>query len=74
MRWACKATSVRGTRWGSYGGDRNLREWRKFLDEASGMGLDLLITEFDVNDRKLPADIVKRAMRAWRRWRRITWT
>jgi endo-1,4-beta-xylanase len=45
---------------GNYGGDRNLREWRKFLDEASGMGLDLLITEFDVNDRKLPADIVAR--------------
>jgi endo-1,4-beta-xylanase len=35
-------------------------EWRKFLDEASGMGLDLLITEFDVNDRKLPADIAER--------------
>jgi endo-1,4-beta-xylanase len=33
------------------------QEWRKFLDEVTGMGLDLLITEFDVNDRKLPADI-----------------
>ena len=28
-------------------------EWRKFLDEVSGMGLQLLITEFDVNDRDL---------------------
>ncbi|MBV8503025.1 MAG: endo-1,4-beta-xylanase, partial [Paucibacter sp.] len=36
------------------------REWRAFLDEVSGMGLQLLITEFDVNDRKLPADIAAR--------------
>lgn len=36
------------------------REWRKFLDEVTGMGLDLLITEFDVNDGKLPADIPSR--------------
>jgi len=38
------------------GGDP-AREWRKFLDEVTAMGLDLLITEFDVNDRKLPGDI-----------------
>src|SRR5262249_36391829 len=31
------------------------RDWRRFLEEASGMGLDLLITEFDVHDRDLPA-------------------
>lgn len=36
------------------------REWRKFLDEVTGMGLGLLITEFDVNDRKLPLDIAAR--------------
>jgi endo-1,4-beta-xylanase len=36
------------------------REWRKFLDEASAMGYDLLITEFDVNDREFPADAAKR--------------
>ncbi|MDB5910066.1 MAG: hypothetical protein JWP34_4180 [Massilia sp.] len=36
------------------------REWRKFLDEATAMDLDLLITEFDVNDRRLPADIAAR--------------
>ncbi|MYN16039.1 hypothetical protein GTP81_04680 [Rugamonas sp. FT107W] len=41
-------------------GSKHLQEWRKFLDEVSGMGLDLLITEFDVNDRKLPADIAAR--------------
>ncbi|MET0268404.1 MAG: endo-1,4-beta-xylanase [Duganella sp.] len=35
-------------------------EWRKFLDEVSGMGYDLLITEFDVNDRQLPADVAAR--------------
>ena len=35
-------------------------EWRKFLDEVTGMGLDLLITEFDVNDRRLPGDIATR--------------
>jgi endo-1,4-beta-xylanase len=35
-------------------------EWRKFLDEVTGMGLDLLVTEFDVNDRKLPGDIKTR--------------
>lgn len=36
------------------------RAWRSFLDEATGMGFDLLITEFDVNDRALPADFGKR--------------
>ncbi len=41
-------------------GSQHQREWRKFLDEVTAMGLDLLITEFDVNDRKLPADIVAR--------------
>jgi endo-1,4-beta-xylanase len=38
----------------------DLREWRKFLDEVTGMGLDLLITEFDVNDKRLPADVAQR--------------
>jgi endo-1,4-beta-xylanase len=36
------------------------REWRRFLDEANGMGLELLVTEFDVNDRYLSADLNKR--------------
>ena len=30
--------------------------WRRFLDEVTGMGYKLLITEFDVKDRALPAD------------------
>ncbi len=36
------------------------RAWRQFLDEVSAMGLDLLITELDVSDRKLPTDIARR--------------
>lgn len=36
------------------------REWRRFLDQATGMGLELLITEFDVNDRYLSADVARR--------------
>ncbi len=35
-------------------------EWRKFLDGATGLGLDLVITEFDVGDQNLPADIAMR--------------
>ncbi len=36
------------------------RQWRAFLDEVTGMGYRLLITEFDVKDRELPADIAIR--------------
>lgn len=36
------------------------REWRAFLDEVTGMGYRLLITEFDVKDKALPADIATR--------------
>jgi endo-1,4-beta-xylanase len=35
-------------------------EWRKFLDDATGLGLDLVITEFDEGDQNLPADIAAR--------------
>jgi len=31
--------------------------WKAFLDEVTGMGYDLLITEFDVNDKNIKADI-----------------
>lgn len=41
-------------------GRGDLVEWRKFLDEVTAMGYGLLITELDVNDRRLPADIAKR--------------
>lgn len=36
------------------------REWRRFLDEVTGMGYRLLITEFDVMDKALPGDIASR--------------
>ena len=34
--------------------------WRGFLDEVTGMGYDLLITELDVNDSGLPTDTAHR--------------
>jgi endo-1,4-beta-xylanase len=36
------------------------REWRKFIDAVVAMGYGLKITEFDVNDQALPADIAAR--------------
>ncbi|WP_338243492.1 endo-1,4-beta-xylanase [Aurantiacibacter hainanensis] len=36
------------------------RQWRNFLDEVVGMGYRLLITEFDVKDTALPADLATR--------------
>lgn len=41
-------------------GQADLLAWRRFLDEVTGMDYELLITEFDVNDRRLPADIARR--------------
>lgn len=34
--------------------------WRAFIDEVTAMNYDLLITEFDVRDASLPADIALR--------------
>lgn len=31
--------------------------WRRFLDEVTGMGLDLLVTELDVHDNPLPSAV-----------------
>ncbi len=39
---------------------RDERAWRKFLEDVTGMGYTLLITEFDVHDAPLPADITQR--------------
>jgi len=39
---------------------RDARAWRKFLEEVTGMGYSLLITEFDVHDAPLPADTARR--------------
>jgi len=36
------------------------REWRSFLDEVVAMGYRLIITELDVKDKALPADIALR--------------
>lgn len=51
------------------------REWRQFLDEVSGIGLELLVTEFDAHDRYLPADIATRdaaVAAAAREWLDVT--
>ena len=39
---------------------RDENAWRKFLGEVTGMGYRLVITEFDVHDAPLPADVRKR--------------
>ena len=36
------------------------RAWRAFCDEVVGMGLDIYLTEFDVNDTRLGPDIAMR--------------
>ena len=41
-------------------GSLDERAWRTFLDEVTGMGLDLLITELDVHDNPLPSAIGRR--------------
>ena len=41
-------------------GRADLLEWRRFLDDVSAMGFELLITELDVNDRRLPAEVAER--------------
>ena len=40
--------------------DPQAKEWRAFLDEIVGMGYKLIVSEFDVNDTGLPADIERR--------------
>jgi endo-1,4-beta-xylanase len=50
-------------------------QWRRFLDDVQALDLDLLITEFDVNDRGMPADIAERdaAVAAYaREWLDVT--
>ena len=38
----------------------DLVAWRRFLDEVTGMGYGLVVTEFDVNDKPLAAEITSR--------------
>jgi endo-1,4-beta-xylanase len=40
--------------------DADIVEWRKFLDAVTAMGLDLVVTEFDVNDRYVGGAIAER--------------
>lgn len=35
-------------------------KWRRFLDEVTGMGLKLMVTEYDVHDRGLWGDVAAR--------------
>lgn len=41
-------------------GPKQEREWRQFIDEVVAMGYKLKLTEFDVNDQALPADVPSR--------------
>lgn len=41
-------------------GERQEGEWRRFIDAVVAMGYKILITEFDVHDKGLPADIPTR--------------
>lgn len=40
--------------------DPQRREWRDFVDEIVGMDYNLILSEFDVNDTRITADIAKR--------------
>jgi endo-1,4-beta-xylanase len=41
-------------------GDADVVEWRKFLDAVTAMGIDLVITEFDVNDKTVTGSKAER--------------
>ena len=41
-------------------GGADIAAWKSFLTEVTAMGYDLLITEFDVNDRRVDGDIATR--------------
>ena len=49
-----------GNTGGGPGSERDEPAWRKFLDEVTGMGFGLLVTEFDINDKNAPSDIAER--------------
>lgn len=40
--------------------DAQRKQWQAFIERVVGMGYQLLITEFDVNDRDLPGDFATR--------------
>lgn len=45
---------------GGDGAARDEAEWRRFLDAVTAMDYELVITEFDIDDRGFPADIAAR--------------
>jgi endo-1,4-beta-xylanase len=49
-----------GNTGGGPGSERDETAWRKFLDDATGMGFALLVTEFDINDKNAPGDVAER--------------
>ena len=49
-----------GSTGGGPGSERDEPAWRKFLDEVTGMGVGLAITEFDINDKNAPGDVAVR--------------
>ena len=40
--------------------DADQSDWRKFLDEVTAMKIDLVVTEFDVNDKYITGDFAAR--------------
>ena len=59
------ALGIQSHLWGGNadGFDADERAWRAFLDEVTGMGLGLVLTELDVNDQDLPGDVEARDAR-----------
>jgi endo-1,4-beta-xylanase len=49
-----------GNTGGGPGSERDETAWRKFLDEVTGIGFDVVITEFDINDKNAPGDVAAR--------------
>ena len=42
------------------GGEPQRAEWRQFLDEVASLGFDIVITEFDIDDRTPAGDVATR--------------
>jgi endo-1,4-beta-xylanase len=49
-----------GNTGGGPGSERDETAWRRFLDDVTGMGFGLLVTEFDINDKNAPTDSATR--------------
>ncbi|GAA0554527.1 endo-1,4-beta-xylanase [Rhizomicrobium palustre] len=49
-----------GNTGGGPGSQRDETAWRKFLDDVTGEGFGLIISEFDINDKSAPTEIKAR--------------